>query len=111
MRPTIGVIVAAMVHKDMHQRAGKEWQVNQNAKDVRSMLRKQQRAGNDQKSSQHKPSLGTVRHALSRAFLIARMILRRHSETPLPNAKIREFWRAVFDKDQVRSLSHFRLSP
>jgi hypothetical protein len=50
---------------------------------MRPVFGEQQRAGNDQKSNQYYPGLGFRGHALSRLFLMSKMILHRHWTTPL----------------------------
>jgi hypothetical protein len=73
--------VSAM-HENVHQGASEQWQPYQKAENMRPMLGKEQPAGDDQEPDQHPPGTRLYRETL-RVFLMARMILHGHRDTPI----------------------------
>jgi hypothetical protein len=89
------------MHENVHQGTSEQRQPYQKTKHMRPVLGKEQRAGNDQEADQHPPGTRSYRETFPRVFLMARMILHGHRDTPIRlDGKIRPASQKPFDANQ-----------
>jgi hypothetical protein len=70
------MMAVSTMHEHVHERAGQQRKPNEEPDHMRTVLGKQQRTGNDEKSNKHQSGLGLHGHSLSRLVLMTKVILR-----------------------------------
>jgi len=61
----IAVMMVTVVHEEVHQRAGREKQIWQDAEDVRRVFRQQKEPGDGQETAEHDPGRSAPPRRLS----------------------------------------------
>jgi hypothetical protein len=71
------VTTMSVMHENVHERTGQEWEPYKNPEDMRTVLSKEQHASNDEESKHHEACSRCQEAALPLMFEL-RVIMHRH---------------------------------
>jgi len=72
----------SVMHENVHERTGEEWEPYKNPEGMRAVLGKEQHAGNDEKSKHHEPC-SRCQEASLRSLSVLGVIVYRHEAATL----------------------------